>query len=123
MCSVQPISAPCSALCTALVTPKKSSWPLMTCQSVWTPEVVHQRDLGEQELGDAAAEVGGVQLEDAGTRQRRRRVAESVDGLLAGGLDQVVDMPGWNGNGWQHGPNYNGAARRLPRSLDLGESR
>ena len=103
------ISAPCSALCTALVTQKKSSWPLMTRQSVCSAEVAHQRDLGEQQLGHAAAEVGRVQLEDArALASARRRVAQSIDGLLAGRLDQLVDVSGGNGDEGQHGPNYNG---------------
>ncbi len=60
---VHSTSAPCSALCTVLVTLKNSSLPWITCHSASMPRSRSSATWVGEQLGDAAAVRGGVHVQ------------------------------------------------------------
>ena len=86
------MSAPCSALWTALVTAKNSSLPWITCHSASIPRLAQQRHVGGEQLGDATAVGGGVDVEDPGAPQRLGQRPDALDRLDADDLRVVVEV-------------------------------
>ena len=66
-------------------------------------EIAEQRDVGREELGDAAAVRGGVDVEDPGTGERRGGGADALDRLVAGDLAVVVEVLLEKGDAFEHG--------------------
>ena len=82
-CGVHSTSAPCSALCTVLVTAKNSSLPWITCHSASMPRSRSSGDVGGEQLGDAAAVRGRVHVQHPRARaaaRRASRIRSSVPG-------------------------------------------
>ena len=65
-------------------------------------EVVHEAHVADEELGDAPAERGGVEVQDASAGEGARRCAKLLDGGLADDLQVILKRPRWDGYGWKH---------------------
>ena len=80
-CSASPcvhsMSAPCSALCTALVTREELVAAVHHLPVGVDADAAEQRHVGREQLGDAAAVGGGVDVEDPRALQRLGQLAGS----------------------------------------------
>ena len=110
------MSAPCSALCTALVTAKNSSLPVHHLPVGVDPDAAEQRHVGGEQLGDAAAVRRGVEVEDPRALQRLGQLADPVDDVDADHARVVVEVLLEQGDAIEHG--HSGGARgRESRSI------
>ena len=75
-------SAPCSPLWIAFVTWKNGSSPLMIRQSAEQALIVEQRHHGAEQLRDASAVRGGVDVQHARAAQRLRRARDGVEEIV-----------------------------------------
>ncbi|MCA1726609.1 MAG: hypothetical protein LC722_02835 [Actinobacteria bacterium] len=65
-------------------------------------DVAEQADVGEQQLGHAAAEGGAVEMDQAEALERAGDLHEPLDRLVAGGLPVGVQVFGRHGNVRKH---------------------
>ena len=80
--SVSTTGAPCRPLWIALVTWKNGSSPLMMRQSATRPRSLKQRHHRAEQLGDAAAVRGRVQVQNACAAQRPRGLGDRVQEVV-----------------------------------------
>ena len=66
-------------------------------------QIAHEGDVGDEELGHAAAVGGAVDLKDARTSERLGGGAEPFHGLLAGVCGVVIQVAGGDVDRAQHG--------------------
>ena len=71
-------------------------------------EIAQQRDVGGEQLGDAAAVGRGVDVEDPGADERRGGGADPLDRLVARDLAVVVEVLLQEGDAFEH---------RIPRGM------
>ena len=77
-------------------------------------EIAQQRDVGGEQLGDAAAVRGGVHVQDPGTGERRGGGADALDRLVARDLAVVVEVLLQEWDAFEHGiPRGTAATPRL----------
>jgi hypothetical protein len=65
-------------------------------------EVIQERDQGRKDLGDATAESGGVEMQDARAAQRLREALDLLDGGVADDGAIVDQRLGGDRNGGEH---------------------
>ena len=80
ICGVHSMSAPCSALWTALVTREELVAAVHHLPVGVDADAAQQRHVGREQLGDAAAVGGGVEVEDPRALQRlgQRRIRSTT---------------------------------------------
>ena len=84
------------------------------------PEVVHQADLGQQELGHPAAIGGRVDMQHPSAGERHRGRAEALDRIVAGDLTVLVEAPRWDWDRRKHADDsYPTRTARKPRVCSI----
>ena len=111
------MSAPCSRCARALVTAKNSSLPVHHLPVGVDPDAAQQRDVGGEQLGDAAAVRGGVQVEHPRALQRLGEGPDPVDHVDADHARVVVEVLLEQGDTIEHGDSGGAAGTGISVNL------